>query len=63
MELKLDGIKLDAKGTGWVIAGDDPAVHNDPGNERLKIIEVPVRWDDRLEVAPLSITLVRFPTR
>jgi alpha-L-arabinofuranosidase len=63
VQLKLDGIRLDPKGTGWVIAGDDPATHNDADNERIRIIEVPVRWDDRLEVAPLSITLVRFPVR
>ncbi len=63
VELKLDGIELEAKGTGWVIAGDDPKLHNDANNERIKIIEVPVQWDNPLKVAPLSITLVRFPVR
>ncbi len=61
LEIKLDGIQPQAKGTGWIIAGDEPTMHNDANNERLQIIEVPVQWEDRLEVAPLSITLVRFP--
>ena len=63
LELKLDGIKLDAKGTGWVIGGDDPKLHNDADNERIKIIEVPVEWEGRMKVGPLSITLVRFPVQ
>jgi len=63
MELKLDGFALDSSGTGWVIAGDEPNTRNDPGHERLRIIELPVRWDSRLEVAPLSVTMVRFPVR
>jgi len=61
--LKLEGVALDAKGTGWIIAGDDPALHNDPDHERIQIIEVPVQWDEPMKVAPLSITLVRFPVR
>ena len=28
-----------------------------------KIIEVPVQWENRMEVAPLSVTLIRFPTQ
>ncbi|MBP7053615.1 MAG: alpha-N-arabinofuranosidase [Phycisphaerae bacterium] len=63
IELKLEGITLDAKGTGWRIQGDDPKLHNDAENERLQIIEVPVQWDSPMKVAPLSITLVRFPVR
>jgi alpha-N-arabinofuranosidase len=63
VELKLDGIRPQAKGTGWIIAGDDPAVHNDVDHERIKIIEVSVQWENRLNVAPLSVTLVRFPVR
>jgi alpha-N-arabinofuranosidase len=63
IDLELDGFRLEDRGTGWVIAGEDPSMHNEAGNERVKIIEVPVRWDDRMEVAPLSVTLVRFPTR
>ncbi len=63
LELKLDGIALNDRGKGWLIAGDNPALHNDPGQERVKVIEVPVRWDDPLKVPPLSVTLVRFPVR
>ena len=63
VELKLDGIELNAKGTGWVIAGDDPKLHNDANNERIKIVEVPVQWESRMNVAPLSVTVVRFPVR
>jgi len=61
VEIKLDAIKPQAKGTGWIIGGDDPKLRNDENNERIKIVEVPVHWEDRLSVAPLSITLVRFP--
>ena len=63
IELKLDGIKPAVRGTGWVIRGDDPKLYNDANNERIKIIEVPVQWDDRMEVAPFSVTLVRFPAK
>jgi alpha-N-arabinofuranosidase len=61
IELKLDAIQPQAKGTGWIIGGDDPKLRNDENNERIKILEVPVQWENRLAVAPLSITLVRFP--
>jgi alpha-N-arabinofuranosidase len=63
VDLRLDGIEPEAKGTAWVIAGDDPKVYNDVNNERIRIIEVPVQWENRLNVAPLSITLVWFPAR
>jgi alpha-N-arabinofuranosidase len=63
MELKLDGVGVNANGVGRLIKGDDPAWHNDADNARVKIVEQPMRWDDRLKVPPLSVTLARFPVR
>jgi len=61
IEFKLDAIKPQAKGTSWTIAGNDPKLRNDENNERIKIVEAPAQWDNRLTAAPLSITLMRFP--
>jgi len=61
VEFKLDAIKPQAKGAVWTIAGDDPKVRNDENNERIKIVERAAQWQNRLSVAPLSITLLRFP--
>jgi alpha-N-arabinofuranosidase len=61
VEFKLDAIKPQAKGAAWTIAGDDPKVRNDENNERIKIVERAAQWQNRLSVAPLSITLLRFP--
>ncbi len=41
----------------------DPSWTNDNGGEQVKIVEQPVRHDPSLQVAPLSITLLRFPAR
>ena len=61
LEFKLDRIKPQAQGTKWTIAGDDPKVRNDEKNQRIKIVEGPAQWQNRLSLAPLSITLLRFP--
>jgi alpha-N-arabinofuranosidase len=61
IEFKLDAIKPQAKGTSWVIAGNDPKLRNDENNERIKIVEAPAPWENRLTAVPLSITLLRFP--
>ena len=63
LELKLDGLALNSEGMSWTISGDDPSLHNEPGAERVKIVERPVQWIDRPEVPALSVTVVRFSVR
>ena len=64
LELKADGIAAGAAGTSWTIAGDDPSWTNDTGNStQVKAVEQPVRYEPSLQVAPLSVTLLRFPAR
>ncbi len=63
MVLRLEGVTPGAQGKRWSVAGDDPSLHNEAGNERVKIVESSVSWSDRLEAPPLSITVVRFPVR
>jgi len=59
-ELEVAGAELAAEGKSWVIAGDDPALRNEAGNERLKIAEQTFRRDGRIQVPPLSVTVVRL---
>jgi alpha-N-arabinofuranosidase len=63
LEVKADGIALEAAGTSWIITGDEPSWNNEGGSEQVKIAEQPVRYDGSLQVAPLSVTLARFPVR
>ncbi len=63
LELKLDGAALASQGTSWTISGNDPALHNDPGVERLKIVERPIQWTDRPDVPGLGVIVMRFPVR
>lgn len=56
------GVKLGGPGKVWEIAGDDPLLYNEPGKPpRVCIVEREVGGPESLEVAPYSVTLVRFP--
>ncbi len=73
-DLKLDiiGARLQAEGTGWQIAGNDPMAHNAPGKESPVKIEklLPPRLErstggdgresESVTVGPCSVTLLRF---
>jgi hypothetical protein len=61
-ELNVAGAELATEGKSWVIAGDDPALFNEAGQERLKIVEQTFRRDGRIQVPPLSVTVVRLQT-
>ncbi len=63
VELKLAGATPDSAGTSWTIAGDNPALHNAAGDAKVKIVEQPVQWTDRVQVPALSVTVLRFPVR
>jgi alpha-N-arabinofuranosidase len=63
LELKLDGAALASQGTSWTISGNDPALHNDPGVERLKVVERPIQWTDHPDVPALGVIVMRFPVR
>ncbi|MBN1509408.1 MAG: hypothetical protein JW955_21355 [Sedimentisphaerales bacterium] len=61
LELKAEEIARGTAGAAWVITGDDPSWSNDSGREQVKIVEQPARYEGSVQVAPLGITLLRFP--
>lgn len=62
--LDLKGVRLAENGTLWRVAGDDPSAHNDASNTaRLKIVDQPAKWADRLDVPAFSINLYRFDVK
>jgi alpha-L-arabinofuranosidase len=63
VQWNVTGVKLAEKGVCWVIAGDDPAATNRAGQQELKIVEQPFQQASRIEVQPLSITVVRLPVK
>jgi alpha-L-arabinofuranosidase len=59
--LDLKGFRCAEEGALWRIAGDDPAIHNDPDRRsRLEIVEQPAKWAARFDVPAFSISLYRF---
>jgi len=47
--------------TAWLISGEDPAAYNEPGQDRVRIVETTLDLAGELELPPYSITLVRWP--
>jgi alpha-N-arabinofuranosidase len=62
LQVKLEGIGVGASGTSWIITGGEPSSNNEGGSEQVKITQQPVSFDGPLRVAPLSVTLLRFPS-
>ncbi|WP_347242740.1 alpha-L-arabinofuranosidase C-terminal domain-containing protein [Thermogutta sp.] len=61
--LQPSGVKLVAPGRAWEIAGDDPMLFNEPGKPpRVSIVEREAPHSEKVEVAPYSVTLIRFAT-
>lgn len=65
VELSITGAQLDGSGTRWEIAGDDPMAYNEPGKEpRVTIEQAPLEGvDERVTVAPCSVTLFALPLK
>lgn len=64
LTLQTTAVKLAAPGRAWEIAGDDPMLFNEPGKPpRVTIAEKEIPNSEKLEVAPYSVTLFRFPTK
>lgn len=62
--LQSTAVKLESPGRAWEIAGDDPMLFNEPGKPpRVSIVEREIPDAGKVEVAPYSVTLIRFPAK
>jgi alpha-L-arabinofuranosidase len=59
IRLDVKGARLSGKGRAWMIAGDDPNLHNDPGEPpRVEIVEKRISdVSAGLDIAPISATV------
>jgi len=65
LKLDLKAVTAAGKARSWVIAGDDPMAHNDPGQPRKVSIEPgeTAELTGIITIEPLSITLLKAPVR
>jgi alpha-L-arabinofuranosidase len=62
LAMAVQGAELSDRGTVWTIAGDAPTLYNQPGEQRVQIVEKPLEFRGSIVTPPFSITLLRLPS-
>ena len=65
LDINLDNAQLAGSADTWVIKGDSPLAHNNPGEKPSVIIDTAPTTDlsETVSLDPLSITLFKVPAR